>query len=216
MDNWYEIMVENLSGINAFNVSYAGEGVFYYDCGQYMKFFYNSVDNAAVYLDDQVLLGNFENGIGVLDTKNFDRLKRISLNGDIGDIILESNWAKGPYSEGVFFCKDTFYDIDGNVVFDMSEYEFNRYYPPVFENGRALLELIGEDDRSYFTILDINGKELYDKQVCDMIFRSGDYNKIVYEVNGTNYLFDIQDGTKVEIPSLADQEVFATNQKKQY
>lgn len=69
----------------------------------------------------------------------------------------------GKFSEDVFFCGNCFYDINGKIVIDMSQYDVNNFQnEPFFENEKSYIELDNGNGVIYHTEIDKNGEFLYE------------------------------------------------------
>lgn len=120
----------------------------------------------------------------------------------------------GSYSEGVFvagentdrgFVCNGFYDLEGNLVIDLSGYTTETY--PFFKNGYCVLNLVNDGNVDYFTILDKNGTQLFEPQKGEA---KGDHNSgiasyvtegviVVYDYDKEEYRYvDINGNTVLE------------------
>ena len=69
----------------------------------------------------------------------------------------------GIYSEGVFFAGNCFYDLDGNIVIDLSEYSPGKFRnEPYFENDKCYLEITNNAGTEYYTEIDHEGNFIYE------------------------------------------------------
>lgn len=63
----------------------------------------------------------------------------------------------GHYAEGLFFAQNGFYDINGNMVIDLSEYDGRIQNMPYFANGRAILVAKNPSGILYEAVIDREG-----------------------------------------------------------
>ena len=68
------------------------------------------------------------------------------------------NW--GRYSEGVFFAKDGFYDLDGKKVIDISEYTNQIMNQPYFDDGKCEIIVTNPDGVKFSGVIEKTGKFL--------------------------------------------------------
>lgn len=73
------------------------------------------------------------------------------------NIICKSYRYVGQYAEGVFFSYDGFYDINGNLVIDLSEYAGLIKNNPCFSNGECTLIAENENGTEFVAVIDLNG-----------------------------------------------------------
>lgn len=73
------------------------------------------------------------------------------------DIYCGSTTYLGQYAEGVFFSYDGFYDIDGKLVIDLSEYAGLINNNPTFVNGQCKLTAVNPNGVEFNAVLNIDG-----------------------------------------------------------
>lgn len=73
------------------------------------------------------------------------------------DIFCGSVTYIGQYAEGVFFSYDGFYDVNGNLVIDLSEYAGLIKNRPYFNNGECRLVAENENGTEFAATIDLNG-----------------------------------------------------------
>lgn len=73
------------------------------------------------------------------------------------EIYCDDEMYLGRYSEGLFFSFDGFYDIDGKLKIDLSEYAGLIINQPYFQNGRCELVAKNPNGTKYNAIIDLNG-----------------------------------------------------------
>lgn len=85
---------------------------------------------------------------------------KVDMNGNVTEIPVEyDSWYDGPscsgYSDGVFFANGYFYDIEGNVVCSVLEYEL--ISTPYFSNGSCEITFKNPKGTVYTKVIDKNG-----------------------------------------------------------
>jgi len=124
------------------------------------------------------IISNIENGYGLINAGSVSfgepgvRICSIKSNGQMNELFSFSIGQTidyphfGDYSEGLFFYNNYsnhytqgFYDINGNLIIDLSEYiiEFNDVRDIKFEYGYCLLNLLNPQGDRFYTIVDIKG-----------------------------------------------------------
>lgn len=73
------------------------------------------------------------------------------------EIYCDTEMYLGRYSEGLFFSFDGFYDIDGDLKIDLSEYAGLIINQPYFQNGRCELVAKNPNGTKYEAVIDLNG-----------------------------------------------------------
>jgi len=144
---------------------------------------------------------NIDNGFGVWDPyySSNGTSRKVSLYSIdsswntveiIQDVQFTVNSARGrvmaDYAEGLFYVynKHGFYDIDGNLVIDLSEYNLQFSTPPVFSGGYCLLELKNDQYSCFFTLINKAG---------EFMFEPKPYTGYVKHDAGSIILFDLNE-----------------------
>ena len=101
---------------------------------------------------------------GYLVTRSDDLIKLVGSDGTVKQTDVDFQGGKyGIYSEGVFFAGNCFYDLDGNIVIDLSEYSPGKFRnEPYFENDKCYLEITNNAGTEYYTEIDHEGNFLYE------------------------------------------------------
>lgn len=73
--------------------------------------------------------------------------------------------AKSTYGEGLFNSPDGIYDLSGNLIHTYPE-EWEIDYAGPFENGFAILQVIGADGKDYVTAVNAEGTVQYEPILC--------------------------------------------------
>ena len=111
-------------------------------------------------------VGEFHNGYLVISAtdKATSNVKIISRDGEIKYPEISNGGGHiGIYSEGVFFAGNCFYDIDGNMVIDLSQYSPQQFKnEPVFKDGKCYLEISNDSGTVYYTEIDHDGNFVYE------------------------------------------------------
>ena len=147
-------------------MSYLGEGMFaleYSPRGEYMM--YNAEKNIGFDAGKCSGVGEFHDGYLIVraESKVSAPVKIISSEGEIIDPGIQTEGGEiGNYSEGVFFVNGGFYDINGALIIDLSEYEIVNV--PMFEDNKCYLEMENNEGTIYTAELDHNGAFLSDPQ----------------------------------------------------
>lgn len=141
--NWKIWTDEFVWYFDSLTLSHLGDDIFlitlsYIDGNIY--YYYNPVTGYAKYIDKDNRLNKFNDGyapclynqkLAWLD-KNFNITNIVDDNIDISTAV-------GKYSDGVFYSDYKFYDLNYNVILDISDKNFGRIYTeshrPYFENG---------------------------------------------------------------------------------
>ncbi len=108
--------------------------------------------------------------------------------------------------KGFVFHTGVYYNIDGEVSLELSEYNGNHiYFCDPFYNGHALVLIEGADQLTYFTVIDKSGKTLFEpKEGFDDVYMSRD-GKYLTAVKWQNLtVFDIKGNTLV---SVGDKQI---------
>lgn len=115
--------------------------------------------NISPYYDGFMLMYNSE--------RYNSHFYRVNKYGEAEELpcIYSSVWSIGypAYSDGVFFAEGKFYDIDGNVVLDISNYrlyglEYNdRREPPYFVDGKCTIKFRNSGGTLYKAVIDKKG-----------------------------------------------------------
>lgn len=66
------------------------------------------------------------------------------------------------YSDGIYFYDHAYYDIDNNTQINLSKYADKTIGGGLFKSGYAPLYICGADNKDYFTIIDMEGTELFE------------------------------------------------------
>ncbi len=91
-----------------------------------------------------------------------EKIQIVSCDGEIRTPDIRAGRC-GIYAESVFFAGNCFYDIDGNMVIDLSAYSPDQFRgSPYFEDNVCRLELVNENGTIYETEIDHDGKFLYE------------------------------------------------------
>lgn len=89
------------------------------------------------------------------------RIKIIDRNGNISSPDIWTDRGKiGQYAENVFWGGKNFYNIDGSVAINLSDYDIVN--APYFENGKSYVEIQNNSGTIYYTEIDHQGKFLFD------------------------------------------------------
>lgn len=152
--------------------SYMGEHIFTSADRGFHFHMYNVDTGDSYYVYDIEETGHFYNGIGMIaDTElvytintNFETTELFSSHGDIyysEGIIFRNSQI---YKDGDYHDITRFYDTDGEVLIDLSEYKLCRtnadgnFYR--FQNGAAAVCIEGADYEEYITLIDLGGNFL--------------------------------------------------------
>lgn len=175
------VWVGDNNTIQTRGVSYAGEDMFIGEVtgisGKSDEAFYDAGNDFGFLIEDLTFVRttgsygansnmNFENGITAVEMKGATSSWVASLDKKGNLITLEGvksndTWI-GKYSEGLFFADGGFYDINGELQIDLSQYngKFISTNPPYFENGVSVMHLIGEDGNEYIIEINLQGEIL--------------------------------------------------------
>jgi len=99
----------------------------------------------------------------------FNRIYRMTTNGEISYIAHNFRHypADTPFSDGLVFAwsgdNSGFYNTDGNLVIDLSDFAGNsNIYSPGFQGDNALMLIRNELGNNFFTLIDRQGNMLFD------------------------------------------------------
>lgn len=200
------------------SLEYFGEGWYslFCDGGVYHTFNLDTVR----WFDGVVPVIPFENGTAVVawsqgertrvdpdyvvkcDT-NMNVLEEYDGNSDVIEDIsavrdgIIRNYGKDADSE-VWFT-----DLSGNTVIDLSDlYPDNRKDATSFQNGYAILSIIGADNNKYVTVIDSSGTPLFEPMKCGvshngfelvnrLVFANGEPYLLMYDLNTELGLYDM-------------------------
>lgn len=110
---------------------------------------------------------------------------------------------KAAEEKGFVFRTGVYYNIDGEVVLEFSEYNGkNIYFCDPFYNGYALMLIQGADQLTYFTVIDKSGKQQFEPQTgFEDVYMSSD-GKYLIAVKWHNLtVFDITGNEVVSVDS---------------
>lgn len=110
---------------------------------------------------------------------------------------------KAAEEKGFVFRTGVYYNIDGEVVLEFSEYNGkNIYFCDSFYNGYALMLIQGADQLTYFTVIDKSGKQQFEPQTgFDDVYMSSD-GKYLIAIKWHNLtVFDIAGNEVVSVDS---------------
>lgn len=217
-DKYYKIEVVNNYDRNWVKTSsggyYTGNSLFYnpllgksFYTGKYGDDIYIAEDTGICFTDSSVLKVS---GSGVSDIK---------ILNDVSSI--------GELNDGMFFAlkndgSSGFYDLSGNLLFDLSEYTSEKgklKNKPVMYNGYAIIEITNPSNKTFFTVIDKNGKRMFEPiegnpstKVLEgfVVYNDGKQKKRVIDAQGnekfadiSEYLTNIGDGAAmVNSPSV--------------
>ncbi len=155
-----------------------------------------------------VFQGVFQDGYLIAHTYNMWRtyVETINTNGEEAkfDALQDGlDATKYPfvsgYSEGVAFCGNAYYDINGNIQISFPQYESRKIGGGTFNQGFAPLYVEGADGKDYFTIIDLEGNELF-APVLGFPDDSLSEGYLVVQQNSGCALFDVQGRKVLETP----------------
>ncbi len=133
-------------------------------------YFYNAYNNKSwsfaandisYYNNGYMLASNqsYVNGV----SKSFgdaDWLFSVDAEGNIRDLDLELTTSFSTYSDGLFFANGYFFDINGNIIIDLTEYDFEHEETFYFENGKCYIAFKNPAGSLYSVVIDKNGEFL--------------------------------------------------------
>ena len=159
------------------SISYKGEGMFVLSSRDSRNltsvaddaYIYNAKDNIGFHVDKCYgFVFNFNNGYLVVRDL-FSGIKTIHCSGAVNtlNISTDKNTIFGQYSENLFFRGDSFYDISGKKVIDLSEHNWKiissvGFNAPYFQNSKSRIEFKNNANTVYYTEIDKTGKVLFE------------------------------------------------------
>lgn len=154
-----------------FYYAYLEEGMFDLISSLNYRVLYNVRDKRwvechidAAIRDADVLRGVFKDGYLISHRHDWfeTNVNAINTNGEIIKLadVYEYSFVSS-YSEGVVFCGNAYYDINGIVHISFPQYESRKFGGGTFNQGFAPLYVEGADGKDYFTIIDSEGNEQF-------------------------------------------------------
>ncbi len=144
------------------------------------------------------------------DEKEFcDGLLFVPYSGDDDIVYMDKKYyaltrdEETAMEKGFIFHTGVYYNIDGEVAIELSEYNGkNIYFCDPFYNGYALMLIQGVDQLTYFTVIDKNGKLQFEPQTgFDNVYMSKD-GKYLIAVKWQNLtVYDIKGNSLVSVNS---------------
>lgn len=89
------------------------------------------------------------------------------------------------------FATGSYVNYKGEKVIEFPQYNGKEYFGFPFHDGHAVLLLKGADQKTYFTVIDKNGKEMFSPKECKRAYLSSD-GKYVINVSSDIIVMDIQ------------------------
>lgn len=117
--------------------------------------------------------------------------------------------------KGFILHKGVYYNIDGEIALELSEYNGKReYFCGPFYNGKALMLMQGADQLVYFTVIDESGKLQFEPQSgFDDVYMSQD-GKYLTAVRWKNLeVFDTMGNVLVNVN---DEQIYSDNESSMY
>ena len=96
------------------------------------------------------------------------------------------------------FATGAYINYKGERVIEFPQYKGQKYYGFPFHNGYAVLLIRGADQKTYFTAIDKNGKEMFSPKECYRAYLSSD-GKYVINVSKDLIVMDIHGEPLVSI-----------------
>jgi len=213
---------------------YFGEGIILYldhkrhnrgpNLNMVDMYFYNVLTNDSFVVENittplRTIISNMDNGYGLISTSNHPNIRICSINrtwqmnelfsfsigGTIGFPHL------GNYSEGLFFYNDYnnhsrqgFYNINGNLVIDLSEYtiDLNDVYNIRFTNGYCLLNLFNPQGDLFYTIIDTNGNLMFEPRRREGTVSQKSNGLFALRQNGQHFLINAFGETVLDLGTI--------------
>lgn len=118
------------------------------------------------------------------ENKFHDGLLFVPYGGDDATVYMDKEYyaftrdEETALKKGFIFNTGVYYDIEGEVVLELSEYNGNReYFCDPFYSGQAIMLMQGADQLSYFTVIDKSGKLQFEpRSGFDDVYMSQDGN----------------------------------------
>lgn len=101
-----------------------------------------------------------------------DRYGNLQMIADIN--ITLSPDEVGDYSDGLWYYQGIFYNAEGAKVVDISQYATqiedadNKY--PVFKDGYSVIALKGNDNETYYTVIDMEGNFMFEPRILELAY----------------------------------------------
>ena len=124
-------------------------------------YIYNANDNIGFYLEPSYAL-NLKFSGGYIVVRDNRRVKKVSSSGKTTELNVPNDGLVGAYSDGLFFAKDSFYDINGKKVINLSEHNWGFVSAPYFKYGKSRIEFRNNAKTTYYTEIDKSGNVLYE------------------------------------------------------
>ena len=135
--------------------------------------------------------------------------------------------AESAYENGFIFHTGVYYNIQGEIVIDFPEYRGKKEFScSPFYNGHAVLMVQGEDQFTYFTVINKEGESMFElKSGFDNAFISKDGKYLMAIRNGNLTIFDIKgnpltsiDSNDIypDIISIDNMDMYADNNANKY
>lgn len=200
--------IRSTSTYRSFYYTYSGEELWFplYPAGYYCP-------ETNVILDAEEDLYN----LSMADSKgivvnSWGDIYRVDEKGVSSEPILDADRDTiGKYSEGLFYADAStreskaygFYNLNGELVIDLSQYEMPEYSTSIMQNGKALINFKNPAGDEYFTIIDKTGNRILEPMegeatiYGDILFVKTVENSFViyeyYDIQG-NRIFENIDG----------------------
>lgn len=161
------------------NLCYVGEGIFLWSPdvssgthNEYNGTFYTDAQLWNIMEDSWYEIGDIAEGIGSSTTHFYNEymvvaewdgwdpyIELIDTSGAIihTGLLCKNLYYMGRYAEGVFFCYDGFYDINGRQVIDLANYAGRIENHPYFDNGESELIVENSNGTEYRAVIDADG-----------------------------------------------------------
>ena len=160
-----------------------------------MFFLYNAESNKVISSGGEPMVTMFHDGFCLMLPNNInDRLLyKVSKNGEKTVLRPASGDTIGPVSEGMFFNGAFFYNLDGEVEIDLSEYRIigKSYY---FVDGKCDIYFLNPADKTYMMTIDTSGRIITEPSAnTDYPYNSRSDN-VFNQENNFNISFDSPNG----------------------
>ena len=93
-------------------------------------------------------------------------------------------------NNGLIFYDHGYYDIDGNEVIHIKEYEDQDIFCSTFSDGYALMLVDGADGNKYVSIIDTEGNVLFDPIKTEKVCRRTDEGYFVSSFDGNTAVYN--------------------------
>lgn len=105
------------------------------------------------------------------------------------------------------FSTGSYINYEGEKIIEFPQYSDKKYYGFPFRNGHALMLIRGADDKTYYTVIDKEGNEMFAPKQCLRAYLSSDGKYVIAHVSGQNSTIVISDINGQSLVSIEGKKI---------